>query len=255
MMKPLNILISNDDGIEAEGIRRLAEALKDKGNIYVVAPDTQRSASSHCLSIHDELVLTEVENFPAVVKAWKLSGSPADCVKVGYDILRKQGIDVDIVYTGINHGANLATDTVYSGTVSAAAEGVFLGLPAVAVSVCDHYPEYFEGACNLAAAVFERALETKGRGCVVSLNAPNLPLSEIKGVKTARLGTLTYHDWFEETAPGVLRYAGAPVFDRSDEPDSDVYLTRNGWATIAMVKYDLNDYESLKMAEEWRITL
>ena len=255
MMKPLNILISNDDGIQAEGIRQLVQALKDKGNIYVVAPDVQRSASSHCLSIHDNLVLTEETDFPGATKAWKLSGTPADCVKVGYDILRKQGIDVDIVYSGINHGANLATDTVYSGTVSAAAEGVFLGLPAVAVSVCDHYPDHFEGACDLAAAVFEKALETKGRGCVVSLNAPNIPRAELKGVKTARLGTLTYHDWFEETAPNVLRYAGAPVFDRSDEPDSDVYLTRNGWATIAMVKYDLNDYEGLKLAEEWRIEL
>ena len=253
MMKPLNILISNDDGIEAEGIRRLAETLSAKGDVYVVAPDGQRSASSHCLGLHNDLVLTEVEDFPGAKKAWKLSGTPADCVKVGYDILRKQGIAVDIVYAGINHGANLATDTMYSGTVSAAAEGLFLGLPAVAVSVCDHHPEYFEGACSLAAAVFEKVLETRGR--VISLNAPNIPIEELKGVKVARLGTLTYHDWFEEKAPGVLRYSSAPVFDGSNEPDSDVYLTKNGWATIAMVQYDLNDYEGLKMAEEWRITL
>ena len=198
MKKQWNILISNDDGIQAEGIRLLAQTLRAKGKVYVVAPDGQRSASSHCLSLHDDLVLTEVTDFLGAEKAWKLSGTPADCVKVGYDILRKQGIMVDIVYAGINHGANLATDTMYSGTVSAAAEGVFLGLPAVAVSVCDHYPKYFDGACDLAAAVFEHAMETKGSGTVVSLNAPNIPRAELKGVKVARLGTLTYHDWFDE---------------------------------------------------------
>ena len=255
MKKQWNILISNDDGIQAEGIRLLAQTLSAKGNVYVVAPDGQRSASSHCLSLHDDLVLTEVTDFPGAEKTWKLSGTPADCVKVGYDILRKQGIMVDIVYAGINHGANLATDTMYSGTVSAAAEGVFLGLPAVAVSVCDHYPKYFDGACDLAAAVFERAMETKGSGTVVSLNAPNIPRAELKGVKVARLGPLTYHDWFDEKEPGVLRYSAAPVFDGSNEPDSDVYLTKNGWATIAMVKYDLNDYEGLKLAEEWGVTI
>ena len=255
MKKPINILISNDDGIEAEGIRRLAETLSCKGDVYVVAPDGQRSASSHCLSLHDDLVLTEVDDFPGAKKAWKLTGTPADCVKVGYDILRREGIMTDIVYAGINHGANLATDTMYSGTVSAAAEGIFLGLPAVAVSVCSHFPKYFDGACDLALAVFDRAMETRGRGCVISLNAPNIPREEVKGVKTAKLGTLTYHDWFEEKAPGVLRYSAAPVFDGSKEPDSDVYLTKNGWATIAMVKYDLNDYEGLKLAEDWRIIL
>lgn len=255
MKKPLNILIANDDGIQAEGIRLLAQALSSKGDVYVVAPDGQRSASSHCLSLHDELVLTEETDFPGAKRAWKLSGTPADCVKVGVDILRRQDIHVDIVYAGINHGANLATDTIYSGTVSAAAEGAFLGLPAVAVSVCDHFPKYFDGACDLALAMFERALEMKGSGRVISLNAPNIPRDELKGVKVAKLGSLTYHDWFNETAPGVFRYEGAPVFDGSNEPDSDVYLTREGWATIAMVKYDLNDYEGLKLAEEWSITI
>lgn len=249
----MNILIANDDGIQAEGIRRLAQALSAKGDVYVVAPDGQRSASSHCLGLHDDLVLTEVADFAGAKKAWKLSGTPADCVKVGYDILRKQGIAVDIVYAGINHGGNLATDTMYSGTVSAAAEGMFLGLPAVAVSVCSHAAKHFDAACDLALEVFDHAFETKGLGQVISLNSPNLPKEEIKGVKVAKLGTLTYHNWFEEKEPGVYRYLEAPIFDGSNEPDSDVYLTKHGWSTIAMVKYDLNDYEGLKMAEEWRI--
>ncbi|MGN0714871.1 MAG: 5'/3'-nucleotidase SurE, partial [Anaerovoracaceae bacterium] len=191
----MNILIANDDGIQAEGIRHLAEALSEKGNVYVVAPDTQRSASSHALSIHGRMRAEEVPDFPGAKQAWKLSGTPADCVKLGVEILRRKGIETDIVYAGINHGANLGSDTMYSGTVSAAAEGMFAGYPAVAVSVCSHFPKYFEAACSLAVKVFDRALETAGKGYLISINTPNLPQEEIKGVRTARLGQMTYDEW------------------------------------------------------------
>lgn len=251
----MNILISNDDGIQAEGIRRLAEALSVKGDVYVVAPDSQRSASSHALGLHNDLVLTEETDFPYAKKAWKMSGTPADCVKLGMEILRREGLETDIVYAGINHGANIGTDTMYSGTVSAAAEGLFAGIPAVAVSVCDHFPKHFEGACSLAVAVFEQALTMKESGSLLSLNAPDLPLSEIKGVRAAQLGTLRYHDWFEEPEPMVFRYSGGTV-ERPEQPaDSDVCLTAEGYATIAVVKYNLNDYEMLKKINEWEITL
>jgi len=251
----MNILIANDDGIQAEGIRQLACALSEKGDVYVVAPDSQRSASSHALSLHDPLIITEETDFPAAKQAWKMSGTPADCVKVGLEILRRKGLEVDIVYSGINHGANIGTDTMYSGTVSAAAEGIFAGIPAVAVSVCDHFPKYFEGACRLAVSVFEEALKMKGGESLLSLNAPNLPLSEIKGVKAARLGTLRYHEWFEKEREGVYRYGAGTIETPEQAEDSDVHLTAEGYATIAVVKYDLNDYENLEKIKEWEITL
>lgn len=251
----MNILIANDDGIQAEGIRRLAKALSEKGDVYVVAPDRQRSASSHALSLHDPLHMVEVEDFDEAKRAWKISGTPADCVKLGVDVLRRKGIEIDVVYSGINHGANLGTDTMYSGTVSSAAEGVFLGLPAVAVSVCDHYPDYFEGACSLAVKVFEHALETKGQGRLISVNAPNLPLAELRGVKVAKLGEVKYHDWFDELEEDTYSYAGAPIVEADLPADVDVRLIREGYATVSIIKYDLNDYEGLAAAAAWDLQL
>ena len=251
----MNILIANDDGIQAEGIRALAQALAEKGNVYVVAPDTQRSASSHALSIHGVMRAEEVPDFPGAKHAWKLSGTPADCVKLGLEILRRKGIETDIVYAGINHGANLGTDTMYAGTVSAAAEGMFAGYPAVAVSVCSHFPKHFESACSLAVKAFDHAMETAGKGYLISINTPNLPQEEIKGVRTARLGQMTYDEWFEEEAEMCFRYVGEPVKRTDHDEDIDVRLIEEGWATISTIKYDLNDYDALKQAENWGITL
>ena len=118
----MNILLANDDGINAEGIRQLAKALRSLGDVYVFAPDRQRSASSHALTIEKQLTIAR-EDFPGAKEAYSVDGTPADCVKLGIYALRDRGIDVDIVYSGINHGGNLGSDTMYSGTVSAAAEG------------------------------------------------------------------------------------------------------------------------------------
>lgn len=251
----MNILIANDDGIQAEGIRRLAQALSKTGDVYVVAPDMQRSASSHALSIHGEMRAEEVQGFPGAKQAWKLSGTPADCVKLGVEIMRRKGIRTDIVYAGINHGANLGTDTMYSGTVSAAAEGMFAGYPAVAVSVCSHFPKHFDAACSLAVKIFDRALASAGKGYVISINTPDLPQEEIRGVRTARLGKVTYDEWFEEDEENVFRYVGEPVKRTDHDADIDVRLIEEGWATISTIRYDLNDYDALKQAEKWKITL
>lgn len=267
------ILVSNDDGIQAEGLHRLAKALGEKGQVYVFAPDKQRSASSHALSIHNIIEVSQVE-FPEAEMAFQLSGTPADCVKLGIDILKRRGLVPDIIYAGINHGGNLGTDTMYSGTVSAAAEGVFAGYPAVAVSVCDHFPQYFEGACDLAVSVFEAALATAGRNSVISINTPNKPKEEILGVKAARLGTMEYDEWFEEVEPEKIaeydrrvnrqgkeqtailyKYSGSPAMTADQEEDIDVRLISEGYATISMVKYDLNDYEGLKELKRWEIGL
>lgn len=127
----MNILVSNDDGITTEGIKSLAKAMSSCGDVYVVAPHVQRSASSHALSVSGEITLREVE-FEGAKKAYECDGTPADCVKLGIDMLKQEGVIIDVVYAGINHGGNLGTDTMYSGTVSAAAEGMMAGLPAVA---------------------------------------------------------------------------------------------------------------------------
>ena len=263
------ILVANDDGIQAEGLHRLAGALQEKGTVYVFAPDKQRSASSHALSIHDIIEVKQTD-FPEAELAFQLSGTPADCVKLGIDILKKKGLEPDIIYTGINHGANLGTDTMYSGTVSAAAEGVFAGYPAVAVSVCDHFPQHFDMACRLAVSTLDKALKLRGGKSVLSINTPNLPAEKIQGVKAARLGTMEYDEWFEEVEPEKIeecdklnrhgeeigksilyQYSGSPAAAEDQADDVDIRLIGQGYATISMVKYDLNDYEGLKKLKDW----
>ena len=254
----MNILISNDDGIDAIGIKKLVEAMGTCADIYVVAPDTQRSASSHALSLRKEITVKEVE-FPGAKYALECNGTPADCVKLGLDLLKKKGIHMDAVYAGINLGANLGTDNMYSGTVSAAAEGMLEGIPAVAVSVCSHDATYFEGACKLAVDVLPIALKAKGRLGVISINTPDIPMENIKGVKPARLGTVEYDQVFEEISRGhgtvTYKYTGEPIEIGNHEDDLDVKLINDGYATISAIKYDLNDYAGLKEMEKWELKI
>ncbi|MBR6528700.1 MAG: 5'/3'-nucleotidase SurE [Firmicutes bacterium] len=254
----MNILISNDDGIDAIGIKKLVEAMGTCADIYVVAPDTQRSASSHALSLRKEITVREVE-FPGAKYALECNGTPADCVKLGLDLLKKKGIHMDAVYAGINLGANLGTDNMYSGTVSAAAEGMLEGIPAVAVSVCSHDATYFEGACKLAVDVLPIALEAKGRLGVISINTPDIPMENIKGVKPAKLGTVEYDQVFEEISRGngtvTYKYTGEPIEIGNHEDDLDVKLINDGYATISAIKYDLNDYAGLKEMEKWELKI
>jgi 5'-nucleotidase len=148
---------------------------------------------------------------------------------------------------------------MYSGTVSAAAEGMLEGIPAVAVSVCSHDATYFEGACKLAVDVLPIALEAKGRLGVISINTPDIPMENIKGVKPARLGTVEYDQVFEENSRGngtvTYKYTGEPIEIGNHEDDLDVKLINDGYATISAIKYDLNDYAGLKEMEKWELKI
>lgn len=254
----MNILVANDDGIEAEGIKHLVNTLSTIGDVYVFAPEGQRSASSHALSISRPIKITKVD-FCGAEEAWRVDGTPADCVKLGFEIMKRKGLNVDIVCSGINHGANLGGDTVYSGTVSAAAEGAFLGVPAVAASVNSHNPQYFEGCCKAVAAVFPFALNYGGKGRVININTPDIPTEEIKGLIPAKLGTVLYDELFEiieEDGDEVTyRYSGQPVSGTKQDEEADTLLVDRGYGTISVVQYDLNDYEGLEMLKGWEIDL
>ncbi len=254
----MNILISNDDGIQAQGIRELADALCKLGDVYIFAPDSQKSASSHALSI-SRPIKVEKTDFPNAKEAYKVDGTPADCVKLGLDLLHRKGISVDIIYSGINHGGNLGSDTMYSGTVSAAAEGAFEGLPSVAVSVNSHEPKHFEGCCKLAEEVLPFAVKTAGSRSVISINTPDIPIDEMKGVLPAKLGFVEYDQWFDvidETEDSITyQYCGEPLEVESWEEDTDALLIRKEYATISMIKYDLNNYEGFEKLKKWELKL
>lgn len=252
----MNILVSNDDGINAKGIKELAKALSEIANIYVCAPHTQRSACGHGITIGKPITIKEVD-FPNAVGAWEISGTPADCVKLGLRIVEEKGISIDMVFSGINHGGNLGTDTLYSGTVSAAIEGCICGLPSVAVSVNNHHPEYFEVACDLAVKTLKAAKGKIDKNTVLNINVPNLPASKIKGMKITRLGAREYEEWFEprKDKDGELEYwySGTPIIYENLPGDIDVIAMQDGYASITPLHYDLTSYKLIEEVKTWGI--
>ena len=252
----MNILVSNDDGIRAEGIYKLVEILSGEANIYVCAPHTQRSASGHGISVGRPVEVNEVQ-FDNTKLALEMTGTPADCVKLGLRILADREIHIDMVFAGINHGGNLGTDTLYSGTVSAALEGCLGKKPSVAISVNSHFPEHFDFAQELALKTLRKSYGRLDNKTVISINTPNLPKSEIKGVKYARLGVREYNEWFKpkKSEEGIMQYwySGIPVIYEGLPNDIDVIAMQEGYATITPLQCDLTNHELLKELKSWNI--
>jgi 5'-nucleotidase len=198
-MAPLKILISNDDGVFAEGIRTLAAAAVARGHhVTVVCPDQERSATGHGLTLQTPIRAERADElFADGVHAWACSGTPSDCVKLAlFSILEEWP---DLVLSGINHGPNLGTDVLYSGTVSAAMEGTIEGLHALAVSSADFQWRHFAPAAELALDVAERMLvEGWPRNTLLNLNVPPLPAEEIGPLRWCRTAVRRYTDQFDK---------------------------------------------------------
>lgn len=250
------ILVTNDDGITASGICSLAEALSKVADVYVCAPHTQRSAAGHGITVSKPIEVEERE-FAHAVKAYAITGTPADCVKIGTKILREQDIKVDMVFSGINLGGNLGTDTLYSGTVSAAIEGSLCGIPSVAVSVNSHEATHFELACELAVNACKSSFEKMNARTVLNINTPNLPKEEIKGVKYTRLGAREYKEWFRpkigDNGKKQYWYEGNPVVYEGLPDDIDVISMQDGYASITPLQYDMTNYELIDEIKNWRL--
>ena len=254
----MNILIANDDGIDTQGIHELAKALHERAgaDVFVCAPDGQRSAASHAITMR-EVVTAEKVEFEGAEMAFAFSGTPADCVVMGLRLLNQKGIHIDMVFAGINHGGNLGTDTVYSGTVGAATEGSLQKIPSVAVSVDSHHATHFEYACDLAV---DTVIKTGGKwdsDIMLNINTPDLPKEEIKGVKYTVIGSREYINDIQiegiDSDELAFRYGGEPVI-YTDKPDTiDVIALQNGYASISPLLFDYTAHSALGMLEEWRI--
>lgn len=252
----MNILVSNDDGINAQGIGELVKALSNIATVYVSAPHTQRSATSHAITVGKPITIKEVE-FENAKMGLEVTGTPADCVKLGIKYFKAKGILMDMVFSGINHGGNLGTDTLYSGTVSAAIEGALGGIPSVAVSVNSHEPKHFSYACELAVNTFEAMAKNNKGVMTMNINVPDLPKEEIKGVKYTRLGVREYDEWFtpKETESGETEYwyQGKPVVYNSKNDSIDVIADQEKYASITPLKFDLTNHDLIEDIKKWRI--
>ena len=232
----MKILISNDDGVFAPGIAALVKAFAGAGyEVFVCAPDSQRSAASHSLTIGRRIPVKEI-SFEGAVRAYAIGGTPADCVKLGLTVLCPEA---EAVVSGVNHGCNVGTDVLYSGTVAAAMEGAICGRPAMAVSQMDRRVGY-DKAAALAVQVFEtmtaHPLEPLS---VLNLNCPEQ--EEIRGVVTARLEQLHYTESYVPEAPGSMAYVLSGEVDALRRQSDDYTKLTQGYATVTVVHADMTD--------------
>lgn len=251
----MNILVSNDDGIKARGILELVKALSTVADVYVCAPHVERSAAGHSITVREGLEAKEVPYEKAKL-ALEINGTPADCVKLGALLLEKRGIKIDMVFSGINHGGNIGTDTHYSGTVSAAIEGCICGIPSVAVSVNSHTPLHFEVAAELAVQTLQKAEGKLDRKTVLNINVPDVSKEEIKGVKVTTLGPREYVGCFENKVvekDGLSQYwyRSEPVIYDDLPEHYDVIAVQDGYASITPLHYDFTNYELVDEVKSW----
>ena len=242
----MRVLLTNDDGAFASGLITLARVLSEAGHrVYVCAPDRERSAASHSVTLVKPLHAKPVD-IPGAEMAWAVDGTPADCARLGLYLTREAGVDLAI--SGINRGMNQGGATVYSGTVAAALEASMCGVQALAVSLCttdvcgeDHtdYTASARAALRVAAWQMEHPLP---RGAILSLNVPPLPYGELRGIRPATLAPIfleeaVYEEVSDEQGPAYLyRYdASLPL----DDPEYDMYKSARGYATLTRLAWDM----------------
>ena len=244
----MKILVSNDDGYLATGIVALADALSEIAEVIVVAPDRNHSGASNSLTLHAPLRVHEVGPNHYVV-----NGTPSDCVHLALSGFLDE--DPDIVVSGVNHGANLGDDVIYSGTVAAAMEGRFLGLPAIAVSLVGRHAGHFETGARVAADLVRRLERFPlPRDIMLNVNVPDLPYDALAGVETARLG---FRHRSEPLVPmtdpqGKQIYWIGPAGEGQDAgPGTDFAAIERGAVSVTPLKVDLTRHEALADIEQW----
>jgi 5'-nucleotidase len=241
----MKLLISNDDGIFALGIRTLANTLAAAGHqVTVVCPDRERSATGHGLTLHKPIRAEQVEAvFHPSIQAWACSGTPSDCVKLALGALLHE--PPEMVLSGINHGSNLGTDVLYSGTVSAAMEGVIEGIPSVAFSLTSFSAQDFQPAANFAKVLVRQISECPlPRVMLLNVNVPAIPEAEIAGVKVTRQGVRRYIDQFEKRVDprGKTYYwLAGEILEDVDEPE----LESPEALRLKQTNLDLNQFQQI----------
>ena len=259
----MKLLISNDDGIFALGIRTLANTLAEAGHdVTVVCPNRERSATGHGLTLHDPIRAEVVESmFHPTIKAWACSGTPSDCVKLALGAL----LDAppDFVLSGINHGSNIGTDVLYSGTVSAAMEGVIEGIPSIAFSLTSFTSQEFQTAADFAKKLLDRLEKHPlAEPILLNVNVPPVKSEEIAGVAITRQGIRRYFDTFQKRVDprGKTYYwLAGEVLEDVEQPDhlhlppdliTDVEAIKQNYITITPLQYNLTSSAGVYALQE-----
>ncbi|MDH5541774.1 MAG: 5'/3'-nucleotidase SurE [Nitrospinota bacterium] len=250
----MRILLTNDDGINAPGIRALHNELKNIGEVVVVAPDKEQSAVGHAITIADPLRVREVfQNGDSL--GFAVDGTPADCVKIAVKAIMKE--KPDIVVSGINQGGNFATNIIYSGTVSAATEGTILGIPSIAFSMDSFLNRDFSKAVKHAVEITKQVVgKPMPEGTLLNVNIP-APEVEVKGIKVCRQSSFTFRVTFDKRHdPRGLDYywQGGDMNLDDPDPETDIRALKDGYITITPIKYDLTNYDFLESVRSWGLS-
>jgi 5'/3'-nucleotidase len=245
------ILISNDDGFDARGLKVLEQALSPLGEVFVVAPDSEQSASSHSLTVRRPIEVKQVGE-----RHYRVGGTPTDCVVLALQVILDR--PPDLVVGGINHGPNMGEDVGYSGTVAVAFEGTILGVPSIAISSLQRDVASGEVIGPIARIVVERALEHGIPGeSLLNVNVPNPEIAPIKGLRITKLGSRHYEN-FIEPGRGPLRshytIGGRDPVWREDD-GSDIAAVRMGYVSITPLALDQTHYKAIVEMERWRFEL
>jgi 5'-nucleotidase len=239
----MRILVVNDDGVFAPGIRVLAQALAKEHEITVVGPGREKSGVGHAITLWEPLIVSDYDMGP--IRAYALEGTPADCVKTG--MFNLMDTPPDMVVSGINKGANLGTDILYSGTVSAALEGALMGVPALAVSIASFKPEHYETAAEYARRAVKFMVENPlPPMCAWNLNLPDVPLEQVRGIQLCTLSRLNYENrYVERVDPRGRRYFWLPAApgEMLCGREADEYAVRNGYAALTPLTANLLERE------------
>ena len=247
----MRVLVSNDDGVEAPGIRVLAEGLRAAGHeVTVVAPDRDRSGASNSLTLDSPIRVREIAE-----RVWRVGGTPTDCVHLALTGLLAE--DPDIVVSGINSAANLGDDVIYSGTVAAAMEGRFLGLPAIAMSLVtgESSARHYDTAARAALEITARLLvDPLPADTILNVNVPDLPWGEIAGFEVTRLGNRHRAEACtpqEDPRGRQWWWIGAAGPEQDAGPGTDFHAVRTGHISITPIHVDLTRYQALDTVASW----
>tara|TARA_B100000787_G_scaffold159908_1_gene138514 strand:- start:2714 stop:3454 length:741 start_codon:yes stop_codon:yes gene_type:complete len=242
----MRILISNDDGYQAKGIKQLVKSLSEIAEIIVVAPSENKSAASSSLTLGRPLEPIQIDK-----NIYSIDATPSDCVHLALCGFIKESID--LVVTGINFGANLGDDVIYSGTVAGAIEGRFLGLPSIAMSLASWDGKYFETAGEIAKKLVIKIDKTDlSYNTIINVNVPDIPLSQIKGIKSTRLGSRHKSEpSIKDEKNSSIYWIGENGKEADNEEGTDFHAISNNFVSVTPLQIDLTKYSEMTTLSSW----
>jgi len=243
----LKILITNDDGIFSSGIYALWEVAKEFGSVYVVAPNSQKSATGHSITISKPLFVDKIKRRNGF-EGISVTGSPADCVKFGLKKILSNA--PDLILSGINLGSNLGNNIIYSGTVAAAIEGAMQNIPSIAFSVDSFNPRSFETSKSIIRQIINLAIENRiTKKFIWNVNIPNCEIDQLKGIKVASQGNQYFNDDFDtrvDPKGNEYYWMVGNMVDEDSTFDSDSYVVKNDYASLSPLGFNLSNSKEIE---------